>query len=78
MSTVPESAAPLGAMSSRSNLEDWLREGHDGRIFTPRRILPAVRSVTIRQGILANADQTRRVEHFRTAFAEAMGSPSAD
>eukprot|EP00969_Alexandrium_andersonii_P228476 10089831-Alexandrium_andersonii.AAC.1 len=26
MSTVPESVAPLGAMSSRNNLEDWLRE----------------------------------------------------
>eukprot|EP00969_Alexandrium_andersonii_P027651 1206858-Alexandrium_andersonii.AAC.1 len=34
MSTVPESSAPLGATPSRNDLSDWLREGHDGRIFT--------------------------------------------
>eukprot|EP00969_Alexandrium_andersonii_P118666 5247363-Alexandrium_andersonii.AAC.1 len=29
--TVPEEAAPLGAMSSRNSLSDWVREGHAGQ-----------------------------------------------
>eukprot|EP00969_Alexandrium_andersonii_P072372 3192991-Alexandrium_andersonii.AAC.1 len=67
MGTVPEDAAPLGAMSSRNDISDWLREGHGGRIFaSPEEIarreqrLAELRqqSITIRQGILENADQT--------------------
>eukprot|EP00969_Alexandrium_andersonii_P074852 3301615-Alexandrium_andersonii.AAC.1 len=74
-------------MSSRNSLGDWVREGRTGQVFTsPEEIarrgqeLEELRrqSVTIRQGILENVDQTRRVEHFRTAFAEAMGTPSMD
>eukprot|EP00969_Alexandrium_andersonii_P196217 8668768-Alexandrium_andersonii.AAC.1 len=74
-------------MSSRNSLSDWAREGHDGQIFaSPETVarreqeLEELRrqSVAIRQGMLENADQTRRVEHFRTAIAEAMGMPSTD
>eukprot|EP00969_Alexandrium_andersonii_P346321 15309807-Alexandrium_andersonii.AAC.1 len=31
---VPDEAAPLGAMSSRNSLRDWVREGHTGQVFT--------------------------------------------
>eukprot|EP00969_Alexandrium_andersonii_P227793 10060562-Alexandrium_andersonii.AAC.1 len=67
--TVPEEAAPLGAMSSRNSLRDWVREGHTGQVFTSDEAIARRgqelgelrrQSVTVRQGILGNADQSHR------------------